>query len=120
MYKQCLRRMDSRQAKLKTLLKEAKDKNMIESSAYGFLKKPLVRLHMYVRNTLGLPHPGTLRRWQSSVNCHPGFLEQSHDCASWLADQTGERMYSPIVDEMSLRTELVWKDAQHSYTGHVD
>lgn len=158
-YKQQLRRLNARQSKLKTLLKEVKDKHLIESSAYDLLeeafggmslalfrhllqrnkvnkhcvvyspevKKFAVTLNYlsssayeYVRTTLGLPHPGTLRKWQSSIDCNPGFLDQSLDCAGRLAKESGEQLCSLIFDEMSLRTEVGWSDSQHCFTGHVD
>ena len=74
----------------------------------------------YVRQTLGLPHPVTLRRWHGSVDCSPGFLGQALECASKLAEKSGERMCSLVVDEMSLRTEVVWNPSLHQFTGHVD
>ncbi|GFN84893.1 Dna transposase THAP9-like protein [Plakobranchus ocellatus] len=70
--------------------------NFLSASAYEYVSNTLVYL---------------MRRSKSSVDCHLGFLEQSLVCAGRLADQTSEWICSLIVDEMSLRTDLVWKDA---------
>ncbi|CAI6370656.1 unnamed protein product [Macrosiphum euphorbiae] len=66
------------------------------------------KAYKYVRKMFTLPHPSTIRKWLSSTECEPGFLEevflflkQEVSKNSWLQD------CSLVHDSMSLRKQLV-------------
>ena len=65
-----------------------------------------------------LPHPSTIRKWLSSTECEPGFLEEVFffevSKNSWLQD------CSLVHDSMSLRKQLVWEPDKGRYAGNID
>ena len=91
------------------------------------MRKFAITLHFYspkaydyLRPTLCLPHPSTLRKWRSTINVEPGFLSQAMNIAKLYADGCGENRCSLILDEMHLRREVEWSSDRHVYSGHVD
>ncbi|CAI6377434.1 unnamed protein product [Macrosiphum euphorbiae] len=79
------------------------------------------KAYKYVRKMFTLPHPSTIRKWLSSTECEPGFLEevflflkQEVSKNSWLQD------CSLVHDSMSLRKQLVWEPDKGRYAGNVD
>ena len=69
------------------------------------------KAYNYVRkcwNNL-LPHPGTLRKWCCSVNCAPGFLEE---ILSFLKNRSDEPVCNLVMDEMSIREQLILKNGR--------
>lgn len=74
----------------------------------------------FIRPVLRLPHPRCLRRWKSSVNCSPGYLNNMLKVASVKAKDTNSNLCSLIVDEMSLRRDVSWVPSQNRYCGFTD
>ncbi|KAL4082634.1 hypothetical protein QTP88_029695 [Uroleucon formosanum] len=79
------------------------------------------KAYKYVCKMFTLPHPSTIRKWLSSIECEPGFLEevflflkQEVSKNSWLQD------CSLVHDSMSLRKQLVWEPEKGRYAGNVD
>lgn len=56
-----------------------------------------------------LPHPGTLRKWCCTVNCEPGF---SQEVLSFLKKRKERPICNLVVDEMSIRQQLLLKNGK--------
>lgn len=79
------------------------------------------KAYKYIRKMFTLPHPSTIRKWLSSTECEPGFLEEVFLFLkrevfknSWIQD------CSLVHDSMSLRKQLVWEPDKGRYAGNVD
>ena len=77
------------------------------------------RGYRFVRKTLSLPAPSTLRSWASKVTVQPGFLT---NVLLGLKENTAsnDRNCIVIVDEMSIRSETIWDDNSSKFVGTVD
>ena len=77
------------------------------------------RGYRFVRKTLSLPAPSTLRSWASKVTVQPGFLT---NVLLGLKENTASnnRNCIVIVDEMSIRSETIWDDNSSKFVGTVD
>lgn len=78
------------------------------------------RAYEFIRPVLHLPHPRCLRRWKSSVNCSPGYLDSMLKVASAKALKTNSNLCSLVVDEMSMRRDVSWVQSQNRYCGFSD
>ena len=78
------------------------------------------RAYKFVRKTLHLPHPATLRSWEGNVVCEPGFLSNAMKSFSTKLQQSDENECALIVDEMSIRTETKWDRKLSKFVANVD
>ena len=76
------------------------------------MKEFAVSLHFYsakaynfVRKSLHLPHPATLRPWAADVACEPGFLTATINNVAGKFALDGESECGLILDKMSIRKE---------------
>ena len=107
---------------------EVKNRGLQSGSRYSNdIKEFAVSLHFYspraykfVRKTLHLPHPATLRSWAGNVVCEPGFLSNAIKSFSTKLQLSGENECALIVDEMSIRTETKWDRKLSKFVGNVD
>ena len=74
------------------------------------------RAYRFVRKSLHLPHPFTIRSWSVSIDCEPGFLQKSINHIAGKVNE-GEKDCDIIIDEMSMREQLRW-DKKNSKFAH--
>ena len=107
---------------------ECRNKNLETGSRYSKdIKEFAISLHFYspraykfVRKTLHLPHPATLRSWAGNVVCEPGFLSNVISSVSAKLQLSGETECALILDEMSIRKDTQWDKKQSKFVGNVD
>lgn len=99
------------------------------SVSYGEdIRKFAVNVHFYspkaytiVRKQFEncLPHPKTLGRWYTSVDCLPGFTQEALNVIRLKVAESGQKLVCSLVfDEMSIRQQVEW-DGKRFY-GYVD
>lgn len=92
------------------------------------LKQFAVTLHFYsaqayefLREYLHLPHPATIRKWSSSINCQPGFLTEVIDhLKKMVQENTLMKHCTLMLDAMALKKEVVYDPKTGGYAGFVD
>ncbi len=91
------------------------------------MKEFAVSLHFYsakaynfVRKSLHLPHPTTIRSWAADVACEPGFLTATINSLAGKLASDGESKCGLILDEMSIRKETLWDRKNQKFVGNVD
>eukprot|EP00794_Sanderia_malayensis_P011743 gene11743-12964_t len=77
------------------------------------------RAYMYVRKYLNLPHPATIRSWSVNVQCEPGFLSKTLDFVETKV-KDGEQDCVIMLDEMSIKSQLLWDKKNAKFAGNVD
>ena len=77
------------------------------------------RAYKFVRKSLSLPHPSTLRAWSSNIECDPGFLNNS---LLYVESQVKENQQDCIIiiDEMAIKKQLQWEKKSSTFVGHTD
>lgn len=65
-----------------------------------------------------LPHPSSLRHWNSTVNVEPGFLSQVLEKLQQVPDEDKDCAF--IFDGMAIRQQLIWSKADHKCVGYCD
>ncbi|KAL4083816.1 hypothetical protein QTP88_029132 [Uroleucon formosanum] len=79
-------------------------------SAYNFVRKEF--------NTI-LPHPRTLGKWYSNINCEPGFTTEALNTLALKCRNTLKPVYFALVmDEMAVRQHVEWDGT--NYLGYVN
>ena len=69
------------------------------------------KAYQYVRKWMKLlSDPGTLRKWCCTVNCVPGFSEEIH---THLKRRKQKPICHLVIDEMSIRQQLILKNGKH-------
>ena len=106
---------------------EAKNKDHSSGSRYSDeIKEFAISLNFYsprayrfLRKSLCLPHPSTLRAWSASIECEPGFLKKP---LLHIADlvKDGQSDCIIIIDEMSIKKEVKWDPKNEKFVGTVD
>ena len=76
--------------------------------------------YKFVRKTLHLPHPATIRSWAGNVVCEPGFLSNVISSLSAKLQLSGETECALILDEMSIRSDTQWDKKKSQFVGNVD
>lgn len=77
------------------------------------------RAYKFVRKTLSLPAPSTIRLWAGSVDVQPGFMHQ-------VISSLGKKMHSRdkdcvlILDEMAIKSQTIWDQHAGKLVGTVD
>ena len=92
------------------------------------IKKVALTLHFYspkaylfVRKGLRLPHPASLRNWQSSVECEPGFLKDVlENLALQVANNINMSDCALMMDAMAIRKQVIYDKTKAKCTGFVD
>lgn len=85
------------------------------------------KAYEYVRKSfnLALPATSTIRAWLSKIDCSPGFTKPALDSLAMRATQyrekTGQELLCCLLlDEMSLKTEIVCEKQSGYLWGYVD
>jgi DNA transposase THAP9 len=77
--------------------------------------------YSFVRESLHLPHPSTVRSWSASVQCQPGFLANVFQQLKQDVQQDIEMVDCALMfDSMSIRKQTVWDLSLNKYVGFVD
>ena len=90
------------------------------------IKQFAISLHFYspkaykfVRKSLHLPHPSTIRSWASSIDCEPGFLKNVIDhLQDTLEDDNKDCII--LVDEMAIKKEVLWDAKNKKFADNTD
>ena len=86
---------------------EARSYNKSSGSRYSQeIKEFAISLHFYspraykfVRKSLNLPHPATIRSWSVNIECEPGFLKKSCEFVEGKVNE-GQKDCVLMLDEM--------------------
>ena len=79
------------------------------------------KAYEYVRSVIPLPNPSLIRKWSSSVNCEPGFLDEAFQSLKVDAEKQPERKdCSLMIDAMSIRKQTLLEPNKERYSGFVD
>ena len=75
--------------------------------------------YSYLRKFFTLPHPSTIRKWASSINCLPGFLTEV--LASLKGKVTPDNKDVAIIfDAMSIKSAYQFDRGSSTYVGSVN
>lgn len=78
--------------------------HFISPKAYMFIRKQF--------NTC-LPHPKTLYKWYTCIDCDPGFTREAFDALKLLVEKSTNKILCCVsLDEMSIRQHLQWNGKQ--------
>ncbi len=121
-------KLDQNFGHLKLYKNELKNNGKKAGSRYSQeMKEFAVSLHFYsakaynfVRKSLHLPHPATIRSWAADVACEPGFLTATINSLAGKLASDGESECGLILDEMSIRKETLWDRKNQKFVGNVD
>ena len=106
---------------------EAKNCNKLSGSRYSQeIKEFAISLHFYspraykfVRKSLNLPHPATIRSWSVNIECEPGFLKKPFEFVEGKVNE-GQKDCVLMLDEMSIKKQLQWDKKQSKFVGNTD
>ena len=106
---------------------EAKNCNKLSGSRYPQeIKEFAISLHFYspraykfVRKSLNLPHPATIRSWSVNIECEPGFLKKPFEFVEGKVNE-GQKDCVLMLDEMSIKKQLQWDKKQSKFVGNTD
>ena len=74
-----------------------------------------------MRSVIPLPNPSLIRKWSSSVNCEPGFLDEAFQSLKVDAEKQPKRKdCSLMIDAMSIRKQTLLEPNKERYSGFVD
>ena len=90
------------------------------------IKQFAISLHFYspkaykfVRKSLHLPHPSTIRSWASSIECEPGFLNNVIEhLQNTLEDDNKDCII--LIDKMSIKKWVLWDAKRQKFAGNTD
>ena len=77
------------------------------------------RAYRFIRKSLHLPHPATIRSWYVNINCEPGFLQKPFDHVETMVND-GQADCVLLLDEMSIKKQVQWDRRNNKFVGHVD
>lgn len=80
------------------------------------------KAYSYVRKKFGkqfLPHPSTMRKWYEVVDGSPGFSKEALDAIATRASEKSI-VVNLVMDEMSIRSQLIYDKNAGNYFGGVD
>lgn len=76
------------------------------------------KAYKFVRGIFrSLPHPATIRKWVSVLDCEPGFIAEVFE---FLKLNPGCKKYSLVLDSMSIRKQVIWDKKNNKFSGYVD
>ena len=79
------------------------------------------KAYKYVRSIIPLPNPSLIRKWSSSVDCEPGFLQEAFQSLQSEAGKTpSKKDCCLIIDAMSIRKQTLWDPKKEQYSGFVN
>ena len=79
------------------------------------------KAYEYVRSIIPLPNPSLIRKWSSSVDCEPGFLQEAFQSLQSEAEKTpSKKDCCLIIDAMSIRKQTLWDPKKEQYSGFVN
>lgn len=94
----------------KPLRKFALCLHFISPKAYNFIRKQFDTC---------LPHPKTLSKWYSCLNCVPGFTSEAFEALKTIVKKSTNKVICALsLDEMSIRQHLQWNGRRT--VGYVD
>lgn len=79
------------------------------------------KAYTFVRNEFNtcLPHPKTLSKWYSCLNCEPGFTSEAFEALKKIVKKSTNKIICALsLDEMSIRQHLQWNGRRT--VGYVD
>ena len=77
------------------------------------------RAYKFVRKSLNLPHPATIRSWSVNIECEPGFLKKPFEFVEGKVKE-GQKDCVLMLDEMSIKKQLQWDKKQSIFVGNTD
>ena len=75
------------------------------------------RVYRYLRTVFTLPNPRTIRRWLQTIHCEPGF---QIEVFKQISEKQGPKLYSLVLDGMSIRKQAIVQKGSDKIIGHVD
>ena len=79
------------------------------------------KAYEYVRSIIPLPSPSLIRKWSSSVDCEPGFLQEAFKSLQGEAEKTpSKKDCCLIIDAVSIRKRTLWDPKKEQYSGFVN
>jgi hypothetical protein len=79
------------------------------------------KAYEYARSIIPLPNTSLIRKWSSSVDCEPGFLQEAFQSLQSEADKTpSKKDCGLIIDAMSIRKQTLWDPKKEQYSGFVN
>ena len=79
------------------------------------------KAYEYVRSIIPLPNPSLIRKWSSSVDYEPGFLQEAFQSLQSEAEKTpSKKNCCLIIDAMSIRKQTLWDPKKEQYSGFVN
>ena len=79
------------------------------------------KAYEYLRSIIPLPNPSLIRKWSSSVDCEPGFLQEAFQSLQSEAGKTElKKDCCLIIDAMSIRKQTLWDPKKEQYSGFVN
>ena len=79
------------------------------------------KAYEYVRSIIPLPNPSLIRKWSSSVDCEPGFLQEAFQSLQSEAEKTpSKKDCCLIIDGMSIKKQTLWDPKKEQYSGFVN
>ena len=79
------------------------------------------KAYEYVRSIIPLPNPSLIRKWSSSVDCEPGFLQEAFQSLQSEAEKIpSKKDCCLIIDAMSIRKQTLWDPKKEKYSGFVN
>lgn len=79
------------------------------------------KAYQYVRSVIPLPQPSLIRKWSSSIECEPGFLQESFEALK--RECSTKPNYEDcflVIDALSIRKQMLWDNQQDRYVGFVN
>ena len=77
------------------------------------------RAYKFIRKSLNLPHPATIRSWSINIDCEPGFLKKTFEYVAGKV-QGGQKDCVLMRDEMAIRKQMEWDKKNSKFVGNVD
>lgn len=65
-----------------------------------------------------LPHPSSIRNWQSTVNISPGFFSEVLQKLKEVPSE--DRDCNLVFDGMAIRQQLCWNETEHKFMDYCD
>lgn len=79
------------------------------------------KAYTFMRKYFNLPHPSTLRRWFSKVNCDPGFTAEAFEELKRRRKKSKDYEFcSLVIDEITIKKHTEWDHNKGLFFGLVD
>ena len=77
------------------------------------------KAYQFVRQSLHLPCPATIRSWAAAIDCEPGFLTNVINQLTNTLDEN-QKDCALLLDEMSIKKEVLWDKKNKKFAGNTD